>query len=455
MTFTLRPSTVKIAEKLVNSYRRNPRIALLTVKTGGGKTYGAIHTFGQMFNKCTLLVFTTDKVVKSRQWQSSVKDYNEIMQTKIKIICSNYEKLLSQRFLNRMAQQLNMVGDEPIILVLDEIHRIKMASNFKFSKRAKVLLKLANKPYITTILGLSGTAFSNSYIDVVTYLIMAGYYRNKTDFQRQQIKYMNDYYQPVVKDKQGNILRSFFKDPDRIDREIKSITAYVDTHEYVPDLVDSHMTFKLSNSQKSEYQKIHLAFERGDYNKIEKDGSIRPGWMTARIEQENLLVTTLATQKDQFILSLLKRQQANEFDGIHPILIFYQYTLASEHLRNLLTYAAPEYRIVMVNGHAKISEEDMNEPHNLQSIYLVQYEAGGEGLDWQWSNISVFYEAPVRYEKYVQANGRNLRNKSIMPKVYHFGLEYSDTYDGLRWQVNRNKKDFTKNISERTFLQEK
>ena len=215
------------------------------------------------------------------------------------------------------------------------------------------------------------------------------------------------------------------------------------------------MTFKLSNSQKSEYQKIHLAFERGDYNKIEKDGSIRPGWMTARIEQENLLVTTLATQKDQFILSLLKRQQANEFDGIHPILIFYQYTLASEHLRNLLTYAAPEYRIVMVNGHAKISEEDMNEPHNLQSIYLVQYEAGGEGLDWQWSNISVFYEAPVRYEKYVQANGRNLRNKSIMPKVYHFGLEYSDTYDGLRWQVNRNKKDFTKNISERTFLQEK
>ena len=28
-----------------------------------------------------------------------------------------------------------------------------------------------------------------------------------------------------------------------------------------------------------------------------------------------------------------------------------------------------------------------------ESACLVQYEAGGEGLDWQWSNMSVFYRS--------------------------------------------------------------
>ena len=161
MTFTLRPSTVEIAQKLYESYQRNNKIALLTVKTGGGKTYAAIHTFGQMFGKCTLLVFTTDKVAKSRQWQNSLTDYNQVMHTKMNIICNNYEKILSQKFLNELAKKLSLVENEPIILVLDEIHRIKMASAGKLSQRTKQLMKLAKQPYITTTLGLSATAFSN------------------------------------------------------------------------------------------------------------------------------------------------------------------------------------------------------------------------------------------------------------------------------------------------------
>ena len=56
MTFTLRPSTVKIQQGLLASYKRNPKMALLTVKTGGGKTYGAIHTFGTLFKNAVLLV---------------------------------------------------------------------------------------------------------------------------------------------------------------------------------------------------------------------------------------------------------------------------------------------------------------------------------------------------------------------------------------------------------------
>lgn len=40
--------------------------------------------------------------------------------------------------------------------------------------------------------------------------------------------------------------------------------------------------------------------------------------------------------------------------------------------------------------------------------------------------MSVFYEAPVRYEKYIQAKGRNLRN--------------------------RKKKDFTDEVASSTYM---
>ena len=39
-----------------------------------------------------------------------------------------------------------------------------------------------------------------------------------------------------------------------------------------------------------------------------------------------------------------------------------------------------------------------------------------------------------------------------MPVVYQFELEFINTLDSERWDTNRNKKDFTNDISKRTFL---
>ena len=249
MTFTIRPSTTAIATGLLNSYRHNPKMALLTVKTGGGKTYGAIHTFGQLFPNSTLLVFTTAKVAKSKQWETSVKDYNQVMGTNLKIICYNYDKLVNQRFLNQLAEKLQLVSNDRICLILDEVHRIKLAGNGKLSKRSHIIMQLAKQPYITTTLGLSATAFSNSYLDVAPYLVIAGYYDSKTQFMKEHIKRFNEYWQPIVTDWTGNVSRSAFKDPDKIDREIKSISIYVDTSNYLPILTKKHHVFNLANNE--------------------------------------------------------------------------------------------------------------------------------------------------------------------------------------------------------------
>lgn len=112
-----------------------------------------------------------------------------------------------------------------------------------------------------------------------------------------------------------------------------------------------------------------------------------------------------------------------EFGQIHPILIFYQYNKVCEHLIKMIQTMRPDLPIHTVNGYSK---DTLRKPHDDKSVYLVHYEAGGEGLDWQWSNMSVFYEAPVRYEKYIQAKGRNLRN--------------------------RKKKDFTDEVASSTYM---
>ena len=443
MTFTLRPSTLYIREKLLESYQRNNKIAILTVKTGGGKTYGAIHTFGSIMPNATLLVFTTAKIVKSKQWERSVKDYNQVMQTNLKIICTNYDKLVSQKSINDIYQRLRLIHFQQVVLILDEVHRIKLAGNGKISKRSTMILKLAKQPFITTVLGLSATAFSNSYLDVAPYLVMAGYYRNKTEFLRKHIKKYDKYRQPVVTDDMGRITRDAFYFPEIIDAEIKSISVYVDTSQYKPLVHTYHEYFKLNRDERHLYNMIEDAYRNKEYEYP----------IQARMDQERMLAQAIPTQKDIYLIGLINMQTQGIFNHlVTPILIFYQYTSVCIHLRNLLHQNFPNRQIVMINGRAKVSNDVLKKPPADDAIYLVQYEAGGEGLDWQWSNISIFYESPVRYEKFVQAKGRNVRNKSQMPVVYQFELEFINTLDSERWETNRNKKDFTNDISKRTFL---
>lgn len=445
MTFVLRKSTRMIKDKLYYSYHRNSKIALLTVKTGGGKTYGAIHTFGSMMPNCTLLVFTTAKVAKSKQWEKSVKDYNQVMHTDLTILCFNYEKLTSKRFLSFLKKRLAILQNSKmqIVLVLDEVHRIKLSSSGKLSKRARLILNLAKQPYIVTTLGLSATAFSNSYLDVAPYLIIAGYYRSVNDFMVKHIKRKDKFHQPVVTDYTGKLSRNAFINPDQIDYELKQITNYIDTSMYKPFCQTRYLRFKLNHDERQRYDQILRAYQNKEYEYL----------IQARMDEEMLLATDLATSKDVFLLSLFNQQEHNTFDQVAPVLIFYQYTSVYVHLRNLLMSAFPSRPIVTVNGKVKIDDQMLVKPPSKDAIYLVQYEAGGEGLDWQWSNLSVFYESPVRYEKFVQAQGRNLRNKSEMSKVYHFELEFINTIDSQRWSTNREKRDFTDEISKRTFLQ--
>ena len=436
--FELRDTTVRIQQMLLESYKRNPKIALLTLKTGGGKTYAAIHTAAAFDPNQLLIVFTTSKVANSHQWEQSVKDYNEVMGTNLLIICYNYDKVISDSFVTEFGERILSINRRKM-LILDEVHRIKLSSSGKLSQRSKFIQKLARTKDVDRTLGLSATPFSNSYLDLAPYLVMGGYYSSKTDFINKQIKWFDDYHNPVITDSYGNISRFAFRDPDLIDRQLREISVYLNTSQYMPDLTVSHEFFNISANTRYELDTIDDDYESGE---IEFP-------IQARMMQEDVLATKGYVPKDLRLLNLLTRRDKGEFGQVHPILIFYQYNKVCEHLIKMIQTMRPDLPIHTVNGHSK---DTLQKPHDNDSVYLVQYEAGGEGLDWQWSNMSVFYEAPVRYEKYVQAKGRNLRNRKLMEHVYHFEFEFRNTLDQDRWEINRKKKDFTDEVASSTYI---
>ena len=141
----------------------------------------------------------------------------------------------------------------------------------------------------------------------------------------------------------------------------------------MPDLTVSHEFFNISASTRWDLDMIDDAYESGEIEFL----------IQARMMQEEVLATSGYAPKDLRLLNLLTRRDKGEFGQIHPILIFYQYNKVCEHLIKMIQTVRPDLPIHTVNGHSK---DTLRKPHDDKSVYLVQYEAGGE-VQRTWRNI--------------------------------------------------------------------
>lgn len=356
------------------------------------------------------------------------------MHTRLVSIVHNYEKLVLSDFNKKLMRQLKMTK-KPIVLILDEVHKIKLSGSGKASKRMKNLIKLTRSPLITTTLGLTATPFSNSYIDVAPYLILAGFYTSKSQFLKKHVKRFDQYWAPITGPKTGVVDKSYFNDPDLITERFRSIKVSVDTSKFYPKVTRYRLKSNLNSDARCEYNQIkkdYLHHENYEYP------------IQARMAQQQL-ISRVDYEKDLQLLKILAWRKTIKRA---PVLIFYQYSSSLTNLLEVLTQRYPSYTIKIVNGNHKLDIKSA--PKDLDTIVLIQYQAGGEGLDWQWSNLSIFYEAPVQYETLVQARGRNIRDKTIMDNVYHFELETSKTIDSERWMVMQNHSNFTDKFAAET-----
>lgn len=434
--FTLRPETDNLSKRLVGLLKTQ-RYAMVTVGTGGGKTYIATHAVGLLDPNTHVIIFAPKKKIIEKDWDKSIDSYNEVMGTNILYDCFNYEKLIrpnTYKEVEAVVKQYmtkNCPFRRNVIIILDEAHRIKDPT----SKTSKGVQKLAKLEPCKRIIGLTATPISNSYLDAVGYFVLAGFYKSKTQFITAHVKFTDQYNQPVVKDSSGRIDRNLFINPDLLDRLLASIIINVDLEHLKPPLHTYQRHFTFDKETQAKYRQIKKDYQLGVYDSIQEATQVMREFVAEHGHEKNLELTRILTNP------VVTR----------PVLIFYSFNAELEVLRAYLNEHHQDFDIIEVNGKAKITEEDLLEPQNPRTIFLIQYMAGSEGLDAKWSNISIFYAPTNRYGLFKQAIGRNVRAHQKTGDVYQFQFIYDKTIDSQTWRILDHKADFSNDLM-RLFL---
>lgn len=438
--------TTLFADMLVDVWRKK-KFALLSPEAGVGKTFVTIHAVGNLpaGKNAHFLIFGPKAKKLDHSWEASIMGYNQVKDTEMTYMVEthNYMRDHTAEVLENIQQHKN--AGQPIVIVIDEVHLIKNPT----SKAAKAFKKLIDNPNVDITVGLSATPYSNSYIDTTGYLVFNNYYRNKTDFNTQQVKMFNEYKAPIVKNDLGEIDRNMFKDPDYIDKCISefNVNKKLDKNPLPPASFEERL-ISLNDDKTIKY--IHPAFEefedvpertqRGNYNAV-KNKYYRDGYYesaAAAISVQRNMISDIL-QRTTAMIKILK--EIRESNDPHPVLIFYLTNFELNSIENALKHATNEIgetHVHIVNGKHK-DLEDVTDPN---TVVLIQYKAGGAAIEFPHAFSSIYYMPTYSYQDYVQTLGRNRRSGMAHP-VKYYKIIARNTIDDYIWHnVLENKKDF-------------
>ncbi|WP_370450766.1 SNF2-related protein [Lactococcus sp. dk310] len=363
--------------------------------TGTGKTLTSLHHYLKYSRGEPLLIVAPPAVIKAGGWKREVErvgDNIEFEQLSYGKLSKDFEKYRNY------------------FVIFDEAHYIKNPT----SQRGKAACKLARQS--THFVLLTATPMANGWEDSINYFIMFGMARNKTQFLNKYAIYEDLYLGSRVVKKVSD-----FRFKEELNGMFKKISVSVSKHEAL-DLPE--ITF----------DKVH--FEKSkEYKTIEKDLVLNdiafdsPPKLSAGLRYFANIV-----DKAEYI----KEMAHNTTDNI---IIFYQYTKELNFLKSVLQGKT----IFEVNGGCTHlpPRDTWDNLHN--SVTLVQYQAGGAGIELQYANIVIYHTPTYSYQDYAQSLGRAYRNGQNR-KVTVYQFETTGTIEEHVWTALENKKDFSDKI---------
>lgn len=368
-----------------------PENVVMTCDTGTGKTIMAMK---HVLPNTVVLVVAPPAKVNSGDWQKIAEDFG-------------YYKTFGVVSFGKVAKQMPL--DIPYVLIVDEIHYAKSAT----SKRAKAIIRLATDPRCVQMIGLSATAIPNGYVDLQTYGILFGWWKNKTAFIREH----------VLIDRSRGFPRIIgYKGEDKLKKLWNSVAFGLDkSHLNLPALINITTTIQLKPKERDAYRVI----------KSERvlDGELldTPAKLHATLRQ--YLAPTRVEQLEELLQSTAEH-----------VLIFYVYNVSRDAI---LDVAKKCKRVVYEqSGHA--SHLPKGTPAK-PSVTILQYQSGSAGLNLQYAPISVFYEPSYSYQDMYQAVGRNYRGE-ITKMVRHYYFKVERTIDMSVYACLDRKVDFNESI---------
>jgi len=247
--------------------------------------------------------------------------------------------------------------------------------------------------------------------DYIPVFIANGFYKNKTEFNREHVVYSRFSKFPKI---------DRYVNTNRLIKERNSILIDMDFHrKTIPHHVDIFV----------------------DYNKIKFRDAQRTRWNPytnepiAQISELCYVLRRIVNEDDSRIVALAEILEK------HPkTIIFYNFDYELEILRNMsyiLGLDNEKFEIAEWNGH-----KHQEIPKSDKWIYLVQYTAGAEGWNCVDTDTIIFYSLNYSYKILSQACGRIDRLNTPYTDLYYYHLKSRSTIDIAIARALNNKKNF-------------
>lgn len=274
----------------------------------------------------------------------------------------------------------------------------------------KAFLKIAVKNRWILLSATPG----DKWHDYVPVFVANGFFRNKTDFERQHV-----------------VWNRFTKYP-KVDRYINQGTLIKYRSQMLVRMKDQRTT-------RRHYQLVLTGYDIDNYNMILKDRwDIYEEEPIKEISKMCYLLRRVCNEDPSRIVELTKIVEDNP-----KVIIFYNFNYELALIRDMLTNMQVPFAEWNGEKHEPIPSTD-------SWAYVVQYSAGAEGWNCIETNVVVLYSQNYSYKITHQAEGRIDRINTPYKDLYYYILRSSSSIDLAIARDLHNKGTF----NEKAFLGE-
>ena len=266
----------------------------------------------------------------------------------------------------------------------------------------KAFLKIAKKNRWILLTATPG----DSWVDYIPVFIANGFYKNRTQFLSRHVVYNN------------------FK-------RFKTINRYLDVKRliYLRDSITVDLTYKQKG--RPIVHSLISSYDKNAYRQVNKfRWNVFKNEPIADVSQLGYALRQVCNS-DLSKMNIL----GNIVNAHKKLIIFYNFDYELE----MLKYFCGENGLIFAewNGHKHQPIPDSN-----QWLYLVQYNAGGEGWNCIKTNAMVFLSPSYSYKTMLQASGRINRRNTPYEELHYYILRSTSPIDRKILLALSHKKDF-------------
>ena len=247
---------------------------------------------------------------------------------------------------------------------------------------------------------------ADAWVDLIPLFIANGFYKNRSQFDSQHVRYVR-----------------YARFP--------KIDGYLDVPllEHYRKAIFVEMPFQNSSVRVEQF--IPVEFDLADQRRLFSDR-----W---HILEERPLKDAGEMMR---MLRRFTNSHPSRYEAVKNIIrdnpraiIFYNHNYELEILRCLMTDL--DIPVAEWNGHV---HQDV--PIGPRWLYLVQYQAGGEGWNCITTDTTIFYSLPYSYRNFEQAKGRIDRLNTQYESLHYYILKSKSIIDRSIWRALNRKKNF-------------